>query len=113
MKAVNLKEVNHRDKQKRQFVVSIGNWTPIITAITAVGALIFAAFMAYNGMISRFYAQFQVIQNEISTLRKESREDYQDLQKVVAENSVKLGILTERTASIIRDIEIIKSTLGK
>lgn len=64
-------------------------------------------------MISRFDAQFQVIQNEISTLRKESREDYQDLQKVVAENSVQLGILTERTASIIRDIEIIKSTLGK
>ncbi len=89
------------------------NWTPIIIAITAVGALIFTAFMAYNGMISRFDAQFQLIQNEISTLRKESREDYQDLQKVVAENSVQLGILTERTASIIRDIEIIKSTLGK
>ncbi len=65
----------------------------------------------FNNTLNRIETQLQTLDNEISMLRKDTREEIQGLEKVVYKNNVQLGVLNERTTNIIKDIEVIKQKL--
>ncbi len=90
---------------------SPGIWNKA-NAYAIVGILFFTLIAwVFNNTLNRIETQLQTLDNEISMLRKDTREEIQGLEKVVYENNVQLGVLNERTANIIKDIEVIKQKL--